>query len=58
MKTVELSDDDWSRLKRRLMTRSVDDALMGYEPPVKLTHGTEYITYEIGGEEDDGGSNR
>ena len=53
MKTVELNDDEWSCLKRRLMTRSVDDALKGYEPPVKLTHGTEYITYEKEGYEDD-----
>lgn len=35
------------------MTRSVDDALKGYTPPVKLTHGTEYITYEKEGFEDD-----
>lgn len=45
METIELNDDDWARLKRRLMTRSVDDALKGYTPPVKLTHGNEYITY-------------
>lgn len=27
MKTIELNDDDWARLKRKLMTQSVDDAL-------------------------------
>lgn len=46
MKTIELNDDDWARLKRKLMTQSVDDALKDYTPPVTLTHGTEYITYE------------
>lgn len=53
MKSIELNDDDWAQLKRALMTRSVDDALKGYTPPVKLTHGTEYITYEKEGFEDD-----
>ena len=52
MKTIELSDSDWASLKRRLMTRSPDDALKGYTPPVKLTHGTEYIIYEKGNEDD------
>lgn len=53
MKTIELNDDDWERLKRKLMTGSADDALKDYTPPVKLTHGTEYITYEKEGYEDD-----
>ena len=53
MKTIELSDDDWARLKRKLMTASVDDALKDYAPPVKLTHGQEFITYEKEGFEDD-----
>ncbi len=53
MKTIELNDDDWARLKRKLMNGSVDDALKDYTPPVKLTHGTEYIVYERGGEEGD-----
>jgi hypothetical protein len=35
------------------MNGSVDDALKDYTPPVKLTHGTEYITYEKEGYEDD-----
>ena len=30
MKTIELNDDDWARLKRKLMTQSVDDALKDY----------------------------
>jgi|GEM_PF-163921 len=41
MKTIELNDDDWARLKRKMMNGSVDDALKDYTPPVKLTHGTE-----------------
>ena len=53
MKSIELNDDDWAQLKRALMTRSVDDALKDYTPPVKLTHYSEYIIYETGGEEDD-----
>ena len=53
MKTIEPNDDDWARLKRKLMNGSVDDALKDYTPPVKLTHGTEYITYEKEGYEDD-----
>lgn len=52
MKTIELNDDDWARLKRKMMNGSVDDALKDYTPPVKLTHGTEYITYEKEGYED------
>ncbi len=52
MKTIELNDDDWARLKRKLMNGSVDDALKDYTPPVKLTHGNEYITYEKEGYED------
>lgn len=53
MKTVEINDADWARLKRSLMNGSVEDALKDYTPPVTLTHGSEYITYEIGGEEGD-----
>lgn len=53
MKTIELNDDDWARLKRKLMNGSVDDALKDYTLPVNLTHGNEYITYEKEGYEDD-----
>lgn len=53
MKTIELNDDDLALLKRKLMKSSVEDALKGYTPPVKLTHGTEYIIYEKEGCEDD-----
>lgn len=53
MKTIELNDDDWALLKLKLMTRSADDALKDFTPPVKLTHGAEYITYEKEGYEDD-----
>lgn len=53
MKTVELKDDEWACIKRKLMKRSVEEALKDYTPPVKLTHGTEYIIYEKEGYEDD-----
>lgn len=53
MKTVELKDDEWSCIKRKLVKRSVEEALKDYTPPVKLTHGTEYIIYEKEGYEDD-----
>ena len=53
MRVIELNDDEWASLKRRLMTQSNEEALRGYTPPVKLTHGTEYITYEKEGFEDD-----
>ncbi len=53
MKTIEIDDDCWARLKRNLMGRGADEALKDYTLPVKLTHGTEYITYEKEGYEDD-----
>lgn len=52
MRIVELSDEEWAHLKRRLTTRSADEALKDYAPPVKLTHGSEYVTYEKGNEDD------
>ena len=52
MRTVELNDDEWVILKRRLMTMGAEEALKCYEPPVKLTHGAEYITYEKEGNEE------
>ena len=51
METIEVSSAEWSRLKRRVMTMGVDEAMKGYELPVKITHGMEYITYEKGGDE-------
>lgn len=51
MKEIEVSSGEWSRLKRRVMTMGVDDAMKGYEPLVRITHGLEYITYEKGGDE-------
>ena len=53
MKTIELNDDDWARLKRKLMNGSGDDALEDYTQPVKLTHVNYYITYEKEGYDDD-----
>lgn len=47
---IELSNRDWCRIKKRLMSMPVDEALKEYEPPVKLTHGGEYITYWKGEE--------
>lgn len=57
MKEIELDDGAWCRLKRSLMTNSADEALSAYEPPVKLTHGCEYIIYEKGGAADNERSN-
>ena len=45
MKDVELDDREWSLLKRRLIAGDADRALRGYEPPVRLTHGNEYVHY-------------
>lgn len=52
MKEIELNDDDWASLKRKLIHGNAEDALRNYTPPVKLTHGTEYITYEKGNDDD------
>lgn len=52
MEEIELNDDDWASLKRKLIHGNVEDALSNYTPPVKLTHGTEYITYEKGNDDD------
>ena len=48
-----MSTHERASLKRRLMTQSNEEALRGYTPPVKLTHGTEYVIYEKEGFEDD-----
>ena len=52
MVEIELGDDEWARLKRKLMYGTVDEALKDYTPPVRLTHGSEYVTYEKGNEDD------
>ena len=52
MVEIELGDDEWARLKRKLMYGTVDEALKDDTPPVRLTHGSEYITYEKGNEDD------
>lgn len=52
MEEIELNDDDWASLKRKLLHGNAEDALRNYTPPVKLTHGTEYITYEKGNDDD------
>lgn len=52
MKEIELEGADWSAMKRKLMFGSVEDALKGYTPPVKLIHGNEFIVYETGGEDE------
>lgn len=53
MKVVELDDDKWAFLKRMFMNRGADEALRGYTPPIKLTHGNEYIIFEKEGFDDD-----
>ena len=54
--TVEVDDREWARLKRRFITMGVDDALDGYEPPVRITHGCERIDYLMKGDRDDSGT--
>lgn len=54
MRVVEVGDDEWAALKRRLVFRG-PSALEGlYEPPVRIVHGCEYVVYDET-EEDDGG---
>lgn len=53
MEEIELNDDDWARLKRKLIHGNVEDALRSYTPPVKLTHGNEYVVFEKEGFDDD-----
>lgn len=52
MVEIELGDDEWERLKRKLMFGTVDEALKDYTPPVRLKHGIESVTYEKKGSED------
>lgn len=52
MQEIELNDDDWLALKRRLMLGSVEEAMKDYTPPVRIKHGCEYVTYEKGNEDD------
>lgn len=51
MEEKELDGEAWSQLKRDLM-RGRNDALEAFTPPIKLTHGTEYIIYEKGETDD------
>lgn len=53
MREIELNADEWAALKRKLMRGTVADAMKGYTPPVKLTYGTQYITFEKEGYDDD-----
>ncbi|UEA45187.1 hypothetical protein [Collinsella stercoris] len=48
MREVAVNNDEWLRIKRKLMTSTVEEALAGYEPPVRVVHGCEYVTYERG----------
>ena len=52
MRDIELSDEEWVRLKRRLMTKGPEEAMSDYTPPICLKHGSEYVTYEKRGSED------
>lgn len=52
MQEIELNDDDWLALKRKLIYGSVEEAMRDYTPPVRVKHGCEYMTYEKGNEDD------
>lgn len=52
MEEIELNDYYWLFRKRRLMFGSVEEAMKGYTPPVRIKHGCEYVTYEKGNEDD------
>lgn len=49
MQEVELSDSEWRRLKRWLMSDGMNWPLRRYVPPIKLMHGSEYFEYEKSG---------
>lgn len=53
MREVEVTPDEWARIKQRLMTSGEDAALYDYKPPVKLTCGDQWVIYEKEGFEDD-----
>lgn len=50
MREIEISDEEWPRLKKRLFNYGVG-ALIQYPCPVKLVHGKEYVVYDF--EKDD-----
>lgn len=58
MREIELDESRWARLKRELMTRAPDEALRDFEPPVRLTHNGEYITYGRETDDDPGTNDR
>lgn len=52
MREIEVDDYEWGRITRKLMTSTVEDAMSGYDAPVRITHGSEYVTFERGDDDD------
>lgn len=50
MNEIELTATEWARLKRKLMSKGAE-ALRDYTPPVKLTHGGQYVIHEKGNDD-------
>lgn len=46
MREIEVDDCEWGRITRKLMTSTAEDALSGYDAPVRIVHGSEYVVYE------------
>lgn len=46
MREIEVDDCEWGRITHKFMTSTVEDAMSGYEAPVRITHGSEYVTFE------------
>lgn len=53
MKEIEVTPDEWARIKQLLMTGGEEAALSGYTPPVKIKCGNQWVVYEKEGFEDD-----
>lgn len=53
MREIEVDDCEWGRITRKLMTSTVEDALSGYDAPVRIVHGSEYVTFERGNDDSD-----
>ncbi len=53
MREIEVDDCEWGRITHKFMTSTVEDAMSGYEAPVRITHGSEYVTFERGNDDSD-----
>jgi hypothetical protein len=51
VKEIEVNDDEWMRIKHKLMTSIVEEALSDYTAPVRIVHGCEYVTFERGNDD-------